>query len=97
MFISSFKLRLGKYSRLSEQCKSFFTENKKPVFKRKKKKLAQRKAKKMRIRNTDYWTGRIQAENSLPTKMKLPKTAQEEQNYKIAEYFVMNSKLKLVA
>ena len=56
----------------------------------------------MRIRNTDYWTGQIQAEKSFPPKLKLPKNAQEEQNYKIAEYFLMNSKpdttrLKLVA
>ena len=87
MFISSFKLRLGKYSRLSEQCKSFFTENKKPVFKRKKKKLAQRKAKKMRIRNTDYWTGQIQADNVFPERTRLPKNAQEEQNYLIPPYY----------
>ena len=56
----------------------------------------------MRIRNTDYWTGQIQAENVFPERTRLPKNAQEEQNYKIAEFFVMNSKpdnsrLKLVA
>jgi len=46
----------------------------------------------MRIRNIDYRTGQIQAENFSPSKIKLPKNAQEELNYLIAEYFIENLK-----
>ena len=69
---------------------------------RKRRKLAQRKAKKMRVRDIQFWTGQIEAEKSFPAKMKTPQNKEEEVNYMIAEYFVINTKsdttkLKLVA